>query len=302
MPQRPHSKSLPMKSGLKGLNKVLKAVGLTPASTTANTKPTTLKDHDQIKAIIEPFRQIWMTVLENVEHDCVKNFFTAQKGDITHYYVTIATDPNGDPTTAKGRAAFPLSVPYELQIALVKLDQCDRSVFCFLSWIQEALRPIGATAEWVILYPSRHTKIHVSSDPDHNDDVLHSVFAITTANREHYYADFTQEQFGFDATDWFAQREDYLARHAYGIARISSHEDETHTGQQAFHSRKDFELGICIYAACEEISWPAYRRLPVDERASWVDAHTRRIIEGNDIDKLWKEGWVSDDNDKADDA
>jgi len=121
-----------MKSGLKGWNKVLKAVGLTPASITANTKPTTLEDHDQIKAIIEPFRQIWMTVLENVEHDCVKNFFTAQKGDVTHYYVNIATDPNGDPATAKGRAAFPPSVPDDLQTALMKLDQCDRSVFCFL--------------------------------------------------------------------------------------------------------------------------------------------------------------------------
>jgi len=289
-----------MESGLKILNKALKVVGLTHASISANPKSTTLKDHDQIKAIIEPFRQIWMTVLENVEHDCVKNFFTARKGHVTHYYVNIATDSYGDPTTAKGRAAFPSSIPDDLQTALMKLDRCDRSVFCFLSWIEEALRPIGATAEWVIIYPSRHTKIHISSDPDHNDDILHSVFAITTANRELYYADFTQEQFGFDATDWFAQREDYLARHAYGIARIASHEDGTHTGQQAFHSRKEFELGIYIHAACEEISWPAYRRLPTDERMSWVDAHTKRIIEGEDIDKLWTEGRMSDGEDEHD--
>jgi hypothetical protein len=77
------------------------------------------------------------------------------------------------------------------------------SVICFLERIREALRPIGATVDWLIVFPLRRTYIHHSAHPRTFEEVLHSVFAITTADREQYVADFTIEQFGYSAADWF---------------------------------------------------------------------------------------------------
>jgi hypothetical protein len=274
------------------LKKALKAVGLT----SANPKSVAPTDHDQIKAIIEPFRQIFMTALENVDHDCVSSFATCLSSDATHYTINLVSRPNSY-MTAKGRAAFPPSIPYDLQTAIMKLDQCDLSAFCFLPWIRDALRPIGATVEWVMVHPSRLAYLYINTDPTNNCNVFHSVFCITAADHRQYFADFTQQQFGFCGTDWFTRKDEYMQRHARGFSHIASKKNMADTGEFLWRFKRGYQLSTYIFAVCEEIDWHDYRGLPVDGRIPWIEARAKEIMDRMDVDKLWNEEQMDDDCD-----
>ena len=167
-------------------------------------------EYDQIKRVLEPFRQIFMTILENAENDCVSHFTI----DRTYNPAVITLHPangNNFSVSAKGRAAFPLSIPYDMQTAILKFNQCDLSVLSLLCWIRDALRPTGATVDWLMIVSVRPLSIlHYSDEEPVTRNGRHSVLAITTASGEQYIADFTIEQFGYPAELWFLRKQTIL--------------------------------------------------------------------------------------------
>jgi hypothetical protein len=256
--------------------------GFMKNSTDPATATTT--DHDQIKSTIEPFRQIFMTVLENILHECLSHFTE----DRTAKPPVITLHPTGHPIpmAAKGRAAFSPKIPYDMQTAILNYSQCDLSIVCFLESIREALRPIGATVEWLLINSIQPLSIlHYPYEKPNTGGIRHSVFAITTANREQYVADFTLEQFGYPAELWFLKKAEYAVRFAEVFATwcIASEQDMEANWETAHRDQR--HILICTNAVCGEISWPSYRKLPADECMSWVEARAREIVgrfEGED--------------------
>ncbi|KAG9196018.1 hypothetical protein G6011_01139 [Alternaria panax] len=237
--------------------------------TTVNPAMAHTTDYDQIKRILEPFHQIFMTVLEDVENPCLPIItLHPAKGD--NFCIV-----------AKGRTALPPNIPYDLQTAILKFNQCDLSLVCFLGWIREALRPIGATVEWLLIVSIRPLSIlHYSDDEPVIEGGRHSVFAITTASHERYVADFTLEHFGYPTELWFLKKAEYSVRFlAVGARwRIASKEAMEEADRDIAEVDAQQYSRTPIDAVYDEINWPDYRRLPTDERMSWVELHTRDIL------------------------
>ncbi|KAH8632869.1 hypothetical protein IG631_11503 [Alternaria alternata] len=237
-------------------------------------------EYDQIKSVLEPFRQIFMNILENAENDCVSHFTIDQ----TYNPAIITLHPaNGDTfsVSAKGRAAFPPSIPYDMQTAILKFNQCDLSVLSFLCWIRDALRPICATADWLMIVPVRALSIlHYSDEEPVTKNGRHSVFAITTASREQYIADFTLEQLGYPAELWFLQKAEYFTRFVEAGAswHIASAEDMDDAHCDIAECDIQQPIRTRIDAVCKEINWPGYYKLSAEDRIPWLEARTRETV------------------------
>lgn len=245
-----------------------------PYQTTAITT-----DHEQSKAIVEPYRHVFKSVLENIKHECVAYTTT----DTTTNPATIILHADQENTwglTAKGRAAFSPETPYELQSSIMNFSFCDMSSFCFLPWITEALRPMRAFAECLLICPVRPEHILCyANGPSGSAFGRHSVFVITTASREQYIADFTLEQYGLPAESWFLEKSEYMQRFTEGVWCIASEEDLDETDEMIASQPGEQHIRNCINAVCEEVNLPVYRSLPVDERMPWVEALTKEIME-----------------------
>jgi len=237
-------------------------------------------EYDQIKRVIEPFRQIFMTILENAENDCVSHFTI----DRTYNPAVITLHPadgNNFSVSAKGRAAFPLSIPYDMQTAILKFNQCDLSVLSLLCWIRDALRPTGATVDWLMIVSVRPLSIlHYSDEEPVTRNGRHSVLAITTASGEQYIADFTIEQFGYPAELWFLQKADYFTRFVEAGAswRVASAEDMDDAHCDIAECDIQQPIRTCIDAVCKEINWLSYYKLSAEERIPWLEARIRETV------------------------
>jgi hypothetical protein len=237
-------------------------------------------EHDQIKKVLEPFRQIFMIILENAENDCVSHFTI----DRTYNPAIITLHPaNGNDfsVSAKGRAAFPPSIPYDMQTAILKFNQCDLSVLSFLCWTRDALRPTGATVDWLMIVSVRPLSIlHYSDEEPVTRNARHSVLAITTASREQYIADFTLEQFGYPAGLWFLERAEYFTRFVEAGAswRIATAEDMDDAHCDIAECDIQQPIRTCIDAVCKEINWPSYYKLSAEDRIPWLEARTRETM------------------------
>jgi hypothetical protein len=130
----------------------------------ANAPADTPSDHDQIKAIVEPLRQIHETLTENILFE--RN---------SHYKLDTTTDPavltlhvfpeDTEPREARGRDSCPADMPYDVQTAVLKTEGCDIAAYSFNEWLSDSLQTIGARVEWLLLRPYSCLHIHYATDP-----------------------------------------------------------------------------------------------------------------------------------------
>jgi hypothetical protein len=153
---------------------------------------TSKSDYEEVKAVLEPYWQIWNLCLERFEVPIIDRI------NFSH----PSSDQSDEPTTIslhifKDRAGtYPPLLSPNLQTGIARLNMCDATVCLFYGYIEKALQETGATVSWLTPTPKPRLLFHYStSDP--NPMVRHSVFGITSRHSNRFVADFTIEQFGF---------------------------------------------------------------------------------------------------------
>lgn len=165
-----------------------------------------------------------------------------------------------------------------MQTAVLKLDGCDLGVLAFLPHVTDSLRKFGARVGWLVVHAKPRILIHYSSE--HLGEPIHSVFGITSSRGEQFIADFTIEQFGYEADCWFSRKSDYLHHCTQdGKFRLAADDEvaelEEVTASNT-HMSSVVETAKTVY---EQLNWKTYEDLPLQERKSWVESSTRLILQ-----------------------
>jgi hypothetical protein len=96
-----------------------------------------------------------------------------------------------------------------LQPALIVRNKCDSAVSVTIELALEMFRGTSVSVEWLVLVPKPRVLFAIEGDPFHL--CQHSVLLINdTTEKIEYVADFTIEQFGHDASEWFQRRDTYI--------------------------------------------------------------------------------------------
>ncbi|KAJ4366763.1 hypothetical protein N0V83_007288 [Neocucurbitaria cava] len=241
-------------------------------------------DFYQIKAKLEPFREIFHILLEDAQVARISlievDTQTRSTGDgVTIYTLYEERSHHRRPRWAKGRAIFPPDTPTELQTAIMKQDTCDVSVLAFLPHITDALQKIDARVDWLCGYIKPRILIHYS-DMDLEKVAMHSMFGITCSSGEQYIADFTIEQFGHDDDCWFTLKPDYLDRFVEdGDLRIATDDEIVVTEEDVAGDEFMSSLVVTVKTICEEIDWKVYDGLPHQERRAWMESRAKLIMQ-----------------------
>ena len=241
-------------------------------------------EFDQVKAIVKPFHDMYGAILDNTYFQTITRIVADQvqalsSGTISETY-TVYNDKSiwVEPESAKGRAAFPPDTSVGMQTSIMKLDSCDTTVAMFLPHLSDNLREIGARVDWVVVDAIPYKIFHY----EHEDptDPQHSVFSITTCSGNQFIADFTIEQFGYDAECWFSRKSAYLELYTEpGSCRLIS-EDEVAMIESVVAEDVSLDTSKSgVRTLCISMDWETYRRLPSDERFPWLHAHVQAFSE-----------------------
>jgi hypothetical protein len=158
--------------------------------------------------VLIPFRQLWNTVILTSHAETIKRIkFNVGAGAALGYQVFTLYTNGLYPHCARGPAAFPADTHPALQLSILKINTCDLAVHSLLPYLTIALQKLRACADWLVVDASPKCMFHYF--PEQVQQGLHSVFIITSATGNQYIADFTLEQFGFDANMWFMKKNDY---------------------------------------------------------------------------------------------
>jgi hypothetical protein len=122
----------------------------------------------------------------------------------------FALDKSSDALTT-GLQSLPEGTPSELQAAYMNLWMCDYSLEALLEPVRETLCELNAHVQWLVLNPMPRFLLNFRKAD--NEVPSHSVMGITTHSGEHFIADFTGAQLGYDFQDWFMHQQDYLDRY-----------------------------------------------------------------------------------------
>lgn len=261
---------------------VVSAAGGLPGASPDQQTPDT--DFYQIKAILEPFRQIFHVLLEDTQSARISRIEAdthtrSTRDGATTYIVYEERRPRSRPRWAKGREIFPPGTPAELQTAIMKQDTCYVSVLSFLPHITDALQKIRARVDWLCGYVKPRILIHYS-DMDLEKVAMHSVFGITSSGGEQYIADFTIEQFGHNDDCWFTLKPDYLDRFVEdGDLRITTDAEMAVTEEDISNDEFMSSIVATVKTICEQIDWKVYDKLPIQERQAGVESHTQLIMQ-----------------------
>jgi hypothetical protein len=162
-----------------------------------------------------------------------------------------------------------------LQRAYMKLNQCDFSLEAMLSPIREKLEELGAQVEWLVVEPRAKILLQLWHD---DEFIKHSVFGITSSSGAQYVADFTIEQFGHTADDWFTTQADYLERFTSdGKCEVAP---ESH---QKNHEQTEFEIEelLKLEMMCWDLDWKELETMDRKERLEFVREAAIEAFEDN---------------------
>lgn len=247
-------------------------------------------DFDQIKATIEPLRQIFGVLLENtqlryISHIVPNDTRPQSKGSSPVVY-TVFTDGSdgGEVRCGKGRAVFPPGTSTEMQTAVLKLDGCDLSLLAFFPHVTDALQKIGARVDWLVVDAEPHILIHYSSEG--LSEPIHSVFGITSSSGQQFIADFTIEQFGYEDDCWFSKKSDYLHHCTKdGNFRLAADDEVADLEEDVPRNAHMSSFVETVKNVYDELDWKTYENLPQEERQSWVKTSTQEVLQ-----QLYSEG------------
>jgi hypothetical protein len=106
---------------------------------------TLASDHDEIKAIVEPYWHIFNFCLEQFETGVIHSLTSTQPSaneptnPTTVMLGCKATEGDDDLNYASGLHAYPPLLSLRLQAGALKFNMCDTSIVLFLRYIEYAL-------------------------------------------------------------------------------------------------------------------------------------------------------------------
>jgi hypothetical protein len=263
------------------IRSVRKRKNKTPGETPGEVPPrrpedqddTLASDHDEIKAIVEPYWHIFNFCLEHFETGIINSLtFTQPSANEPTDPTTVmlgckATEDDDDLNFAQGARAYPPLLSLRLRAGALKFNMCDTSIVLFLRYIEYALWRTGAVTQWLTLSTKPRVVFHFGG-VEPNPTVRHSVFGITSAHGYEFIADFTIEQFGFEPEMWFTTRKEYLAK--------VSRNGQTDTAKQeeiGGAMKRDLDVqGMrrVIQELCDDFDMAGWREVEGSARIDWV--------------------------------
>jgi hypothetical protein len=244
-----------------------------------------LNDFTLIKSTVAPFRAIMDATFANWEFKRISRIDATEAppnspyAGLTVYTIHVHSEQGTEPHFEKGAAGFPPEISTELRRSVFKLEACDLAVNTFLPRVADALQPLGARVEW--LEVRAHPRIMIRYPDQPLDSPIHSVFCITAKTGEQFVADFTVEQFGYDDTCWFMNKDEYLAVcTTNGQCRVATDSQIASVAQD--HADNSYENGLTetLRAVCDNLGWSTFGNIPTDQRIAWVRSRVVELLEG----------------------
>jgi hypothetical protein len=238
-------------------------------------QPPALSDFDTIKIVLIPFRQLWNTIILNSQAEMIEGMTLNEGAGAALGYPVFTLYANGlFARRARGPAALPADTSPALQLSILKINMYDLAVHPALPYLTTALQKICARVAWLVVGATSKCMFHYF--PDEVRQGLHSVFIVTSTTGNQYIADFTLEQFDFEANMWFVKENDYYDQVTDKQYWRLADQDcvEEIEGSIARHSAMLSTL-LAVQEVAGYVDKAEYEELGEEDKEAWLKDRTR---------------------------